>query len=300
MTTLSEMPPAEQAKADESPALRAFGEAWGYSRFMRWMAIYILRDELQGQPRTVQTEILNRFATKVRTSSSALRADLPWSRKIEEKDLRSAFQREKIPDSEWSERIGVTHLRAAARAQHPDGRPMTSPERCKLLVDAFHAGMSAVELEEDLRRQGRLEAKRLRQPGRPDGDVEAEKVLEAQRAVRLVAACLAGEYGPYVQAAVARSWAHREENLPDRVEPTTACTLVPLVMDALRRSERDVDLRALLARQGHRPLRVARLFRRLADKYEAEHPGARVNLSQETVARPSETSTTPIDKEDCA
>lgn len=283
MMPISEMTPEEQNRADESPALRKFGQAMGASRFARMMATYILLDELdQAVPERAE-ELFLAYAEKGGTSIDALKVDMGWARKIEERDLRWAFRQEGIADTEWSERIGLGHLRTIARAKLPDGRNMTSEERVAWLLSAYHANQSAASFEDQLRAEGRIQPRAVKRFGAEDGAKEEEQIVKAREAMAYLLRCLGGDHGPYVQERVQKSWTRRSANLPDEpIKPTSAASLLIALGESLRRQGTDIDLSGMLAkRKADKPIKAAALLEYLAAEFKRQHPGAEFQIGEE-------------------
>jgi hypothetical protein len=280
--TVAEMSVSEQNWADESPALIKFRQAVGGSRLLRTLATYVLRDEIADSPQQAHEEIYKRFAEAAGTSIDALRVDVSWARKILEDDLRGAFAAEDIPEVEWSERISLGHLRAIGRANHRNGDPLDSMERVTWLLSAYHANQSAGEFTDHLRMMGYLQPKRQKRFGAEDAAKEEEHVIKGREAAGYLQKCLAGDYGPYVQDKITKSWIRREAGLPTQLtKPTTADMLLIAMGEALRSQGVDVDLSALMKRRGDKPIKVMAFLEFLAGEFKREHPDAEFRLGDE-------------------
>lgn len=278
--TVETMPEDEQFLVDENPNLIQFGHAMGASRYARMMAIYLLKETLAGAPKEVHEDIYRSFAEKGGTSVEALKADMAWANKILQSDLESALEREGISATEWSERISLGHLRTVARAVGRDGRPLSSWARVNLLLEGYHGAYTAAEFEDYLRERGHLPQKRTKKRfTAEDGAREEEMVMRGREAISYIVRCMAGAYGPYVQAKVQQSWARRHEPTDEPV-PDSACTLLLLLAERMRREGKDIDLGPVLRKKKSASIDVAALLRYLAKEYEQKYPGASFNLDR--------------------
>jgi len=263
----------EQRQADESPNRLKFGQAMGASRFARTMAVYYIVDELREKPQAQHEEIILSYAELAGTSPEAMKVDLGWARKINEKDLRWAFNQEGISDTQWCQRIGLGHLRTVARAEHPNGLGLSSEERVAWLVGCYHAAEGAGAFEDRLRAGGYLPVRKVKRFGAEDGAKEAERIIKGREAAAYVARCLAGDYGLHVQAKIAKSWERRAESLNGLAPiPDTAMTFLEALADAARTAGIDVAL-PKIPQAGH-PYNLAKTLRSVAELLDQTRPGA--------------------------
>lgn len=277
MAALAEMPRHEQAAAEDSPALNKFREAMGASRFARMMATYILVDELERAHPEQHAELISRYAKAAGTSMDAMRVDLRWAREIPENILRGVFAAEAIPELEWSERITISHLRAAGRAQHPTGRPLDPMERAAWLLSAYDADETSGEFEDRLRALGYLKARKRHDFGE-DAEAEEEHIQKGRAAIAYLIRCMGGDYGPTVAQKIVGTWQRRTKNL---VADDSLARVLEAMATSLRENGQDVGV----ALKGPGPFKAAATLRKAADLLDARRPGAEFTLTEE-VQRP--------------
>ena len=275
-TAVSEMSHHEQDHAEESPALRKFREAMGASRFSRLMATYVLMDELDANL-CEEEETLRRFAKAAGTSPEAMQADLRWARAIAESDLRGAFAAEAIADLEWSERITLEHLRTIARAVYPDGGPLTSEERARWLVSAYHADETSAEFKDHLRKAGLLKA---RQPKALPAEEEERLIMEGRSMISQLVDLLSGDRGQNVAKKVRASFQRRMKVLGDTLDrPETAGALLIAAGQALMESDQDIDISETMGRRRpDKPFQAVALLEFLLGEYRTKRAGATFTL----------------------
>mgnify|MGYP001564337927 CR=1 FL=1 len=161
MPALSEMTDAEKHLAHDDPDLLAVLSLTEDIRGNELLRAYKLRQKLEKSSRSLHEEIIDRWAAATGRSKGAWLSDLKWANAIDPDDLVEVFEEEEIPQREWVQRVGTSHLRVIARAKLQDTHLLlTSRERAEWIRRSYHSNLSVAELEAMLRDHDLLPPKR--------------------------------------------------------------------------------------------------------------------------------------------
>lgn len=172
---------------------------------------------------------------------------------LEDPDIGFARTPEGKPT--WCNQLTWSHLLTAAEAGGKKVDRYSPEERVSWLVTASDEHMNNDEFEDWLRKQGVIQTRQRKTFTVEDGAQEEERINRGREAAKYLQKCLRGDYGPHVQERIGKSWARKEDALPEQAAaPTTVCTALIAMCEQLRAKGQDIDLtRKLAQRRKERP-----------------------------------------------